>query len=105
MVAVRAPVPHPTSPQRAPASTASQGRNNSATFRLQRPTYRSYGSPAVHDSRGLASATASPSLADIHMSDDRRPHRAVRYGSPDGAVIDICRDVGRAEDSGFMNRE
>jgi hypothetical protein len=39
------------------------------------------------------------------MSDDRRPHRAVRYGSPDGAVIDICRDVGRAEDSGFMNRE
>jgi hypothetical protein len=39
------------------------------------------------------------------MSDDRRPHRAVRYGSPDGAVIDICRDVGHAEDNGLMNRE
>jgi hypothetical protein len=48
---------------------------------------------------------ALPHLADIQMGDDHQSHRAVRYRLPNGAFIDICRDVRHAEDNGLINRE
>jgi hypothetical protein len=41
MAEASAPVPQPTSAHSRPEAGASQRRNSVATFRLQRPTYRS----------------------------------------------------------------
>src|SRR4051812_21186305 len=45
MVLVSAPVPQPTSSQRAPTGTPSAATNSRATSRLHRPKYGSYASP------------------------------------------------------------
>jgi len=39
------------------------------------------------------------------MGDDSQFHRAVRYRLPDGAIIDICRDVRHAENNYLIDRE